>query len=102
MTAFVNEVLGSADYFILLVFRVGGLVFTSPIFGRVNVPQMVKIIFTVTLGYLFFVIFPQTVAITYTTLAGFVLLCASELLLGMALAFVTNVFFALTAYTAAS
>jgi flagellar biosynthetic protein FliR len=31
---------------------------------------------------------------------GFVLLCAGELLLGMALAYVTNIFFSLTAFTA--
>jgi len=100
MTSVVNEILGSADYFILLVFRVGGLVFTSPIFGRVNIPQRAKIIFTVALGYLFFTLFPQTTAITYSTLIGFLFLCAGELLLGIALAFVTNIFFALTAFTA--
>lgn len=100
MTSMVNEILGSADYFILLVFRVGGLIFSSPIFGRVNIPQRVKIIFTVSLAYLFFVIFPQTVAIAYSTLIGFLVLCAVELLLGIALAFVTNLFFAATAFTA--
>jgi flagellar biosynthetic protein FliR len=100
MTSVANEILGSADYFILLVFRVGGLVVTSPIFGRVNIPQMAKVCFTVALSYMFFYVFPQTAAITYTTLIGFVLLCAGELLLGIALSYVTNIFFALTAFTA--
>jgi len=100
MTSVVNAVLGNADYFILLVFRVGGLVFSSPIFGRVNVPAIAKIGLITAVGYLFFTVFPQTVAIQYTTLISFVLLCAMELLLGIALAFVTNIFFALTAYTA--
>jgi len=96
----VNAVLESADYFILMLLRVGGLVFASPIFGRVNIPIITKIGFITTITYLFFTIFPQTVGIEYSTLLGFTLLCAGELLLGMALAFVTNVFFSLTAFTA--
>jgi len=47
-----------------------------------------------------FTIFPQTVAIHYTTLFGYLFLCGGELLLGMALAYVTNIFFSLTAFTA--
>jgi len=100
MTSVVDTILGSADYFILLVFRVGGLVFSSPIFGRVNIPAMVKIGLIAAIGYLLFTIFPQTVAIEYTTLFGFILICALELLLGVALAYVTNVFFSLTSFTA--
>jgi len=100
MDSVVNEILGSADYFILLLLRVGGLIFASPIFGRINIPQRVKIGFTVALSYMLFVIFPQATDIAYTTLVGYLLLCAGELVLGMALAFVTNVFFALVAYTA--
>ena len=93
-------ILLSADYFILLMFRMGGLVLSSPIFGRVNVPMVAKVGLLLSLGYLMFNIFPQTVAIQYSTLIGFVLVCAGELLLGMALAYVTNVFFSLTAFTA--
>ena len=100
MASVVNEILGSADYFVLLAFRVGGLVVSSPIFGRVNVPAMAKICFTLAISFLFFTIFPQTTAITYTSLIGFVLICASELLLGIALSFVTNLFFSVTAFTA--
>ena len=100
MTSVVNGILGSADYFILLMFRVGGLIVPSPIFGRVNIPARVKIGLTVAISYLLFIVFPQTTAITYSTLAGFALICASELLLGIALAFITNIFFSLTAYTA--
>ena len=100
MTSVVNEIIGSADYFVLLVFRVGGLVMTSPIFGRVNIPAMAKICFTVAISYLLFTIFPQTTAITYSSLVGFVLICVGEVLLGVALSFVTNLFFSVTAFTA--
>ena len=94
------SILLSADYFILLIFRMSGLVFSSPIFGRVNVPIIAKIGLVLSLGYLMFVLFPQTVAIHYTNLIGYVILCAGELLLGMALAYITNVMFSLTAFTA--
>ena len=100
MTSVVSDIIGSADYFILLMFRVSGLVVSSPIFGRVNIPQRVKICFSMALGYLFFTLFPQTADIEYSTLIGFAILCAAELLIGIALAYVTNIFFTLTAFTA--
>jgi len=100
MTEAAVSILLSADYFILMILRMSGLVLSSPIFGRVNVPIIAKIGLVASLSYLMFTIFPQTVDIHYTTLFGFVLLCAGELLLGMALAYVTNIFFSLTAFTA--
>jgi flagellar biosynthetic protein FliR len=100
MTAVIDALLTSADYFILMCFRVGGLVVPSPIFGRTNVPVIARLGLVASIGFLFYTVFPQTVDITHTTLIGFALACALELLLGMALAFVTNVFFSLTAFTA--
>ena len=100
MASTVDAVLGSLDYFILLLFRVGGLMFSSPIFGRVNIPTLAKIGLITAVTYLLFTIFPQSAAIEYTSLVGFVLICAGELLMGIALAFVTNIFFSLTAFTA--
>ena len=100
MTATAVEILMSADYFILLVFRMGGLVLASPIFGRVNVPIIAKIGLVTSLSYLMFTLFPQTEPIMYSNLLGYLILCGGELLLGMALAYVTNIFFSLVAFTA--
>jgi len=100
MTTMAAEIILSADYFILIMFRVSGLILASPIFGRVNVPMLAKIGLVLSLGFMFFIIFPQTAAIQYSTLLGFTLICAGELLLGMALAYVTNIFFSLVAFTA--
>ena len=100
MTSMAATILLSADYFILIMLRMSGIVLSSPIFGRVNVPLLAKIGLILSLGFMFFNVFPQTVAIQYSTLLGFVFLCAGELLLGMALAYVTNIFFSLTAFTA--
>ena len=96
MTTMVNSILGNADYFVLLLFRVGGLVISSPIFGRINVPQRVKIGLVAALSLLFFNLFPPTYSIEVSTLSGFLIVCAGEVLLGIALAYVTNIFFALT------
>ena len=96
MSGAVNAVLTNADYLVLLLFRVGGLVFASPVFGRKNIPQRAKIGLVAIISYLFFTIFPQQTAIEYGTLIGYLLVCAGELFLGIALAFVTNIFFSLT------
>lgn len=95
MSVWINSILQNADYFLLIMLRVGGLVFTSPIFGRKLIPNIVKIGLTVSLSFLFFTFFPVSSAIEYSTLFGFFLICASELLMGVALAFVTNMFFSL-------
>jgi flagellar biosynthetic protein FliR len=100
MSAMINSVLGGADYFALLLFRVGGLVIASPIFGRIQVPALAKIGLIAAIAYLFFTIFPQTAELEYSTLIGYALICAGELLMGIALAFVTNLFFSITAFTA--
>ncbi|MDR3277752.1 MAG: flagellar biosynthetic protein FliR [Oscillospiraceae bacterium] len=95
MTSAVTAILANADFFVLLLFRVSGLIFASPVFGRTILPARVKIGLIAAIAFLFFTIFPPTV-IEYSTLFGFVLIAAEELLMGIALAFVTNIFFALT------
>ena len=90
----------NADYFVLVLCRVGGLVFASPVFGRTNIPAIGKIGLIGAVGFLLFSTFPQTAALHYSSLIGFALVIAGEILLGVALAFVTNIFFSLTAFTA--
>jgi flagellar biosynthetic protein FliR len=97
----VNAVLANADVFVLILLRTSGLIFSSPVFGRNYIPAQAKIGLAATLGYLFFTVAMRDGAVgaatvEYTTLLGFVLLCAGELLLGIALAFITNIFFSLT------
>jgi len=100
MLEVVGAVFSNADYLVLMLFRVGGLVLSSPIFGRVNVPQMAKLGLATSLTFLCFLAFPQTEPLQYSSLIGFALLAAMELLLGVALAYVTNIFFSLVAFTA--
>ena len=86
----------NADYFVLLLMRTSALIFASPIFGRINIPQIAKIGLVFGLTYLFFLSHPNSEIFAYTSAFGFFLLIASELLIGVALAFVTNIFFTLT------
>jgi len=70
-------------------------VYSSPIFGRVNIPGRAKISLVLALCGLFFFVFPQPDPVVYPTLMSFVIVCAGELLLGITLAFITNMFFTL-------
>ena len=92
----INLILSNADYFVLVIFRVGALLFNSPIFGRANIPAMAKICLIASVGYLFFTVFPPVVPIVYGSLLEFFFIILKEVLLGVALAYVTNVYFSLT------
>lgn len=99
MSELFGNVLSNMDYFILVIFRMAGLVISSPIFGRVNVPARVKLGLALALGYMAFVYIPPVADITYNSLVSFALVVAGEILIGIIVAFATNVFFTLT-YTA--
>jgi len=95
----VNNILSHADYFVLLMVRTGGLVMNSQVFGRVLVPQQAKLCLMLAMGYFFFSITPPELMeqpIAYNSLISYMLLIASEMIIGLALAYVTNAFFALT------
>lgn len=91
--------------FILLVFiRVSGLIFSSPIFGRTSIPTQVKIGFCASLTLLFVSAVPEI----EQQMAEFqfdgnvlmlVLLCVLELLYGLVLGYVQNLFFQMVAFT---
>lgn len=94
MSELINQISNHFDYSLLLFLRVSGIIFPSPIFGRKNVPKLVKISFCVALTYLFLSAFPfpkdwKEAA----SLTGYFLMCAKELLFGAALGFIMTVFF---------
>ena len=99
MSNMVINLVSNADYFLLMLFRVSGLIFPSPLFGRINLPAPAKISLCLALTMLFFVYRPFYQPIAYNSLLTFVFFCLCELLLGLSLAYVTNLFFTL-AFTA--
>ena len=89
----------SLEYIFLLFMRVSGLIFSSPIFGRQNVPAMAKVSFCLAFTYFFYVTIPQAAPIPGGTVLTFALYCALELLFGLVMGYVLTLFFSIT-YTA--
>jgi flagellar biosynthetic protein FliR len=94
---YINNWLAHWDYLLLLLLRVSALIFSSPIFGRRNIPVIARIGYCACIAYLFFVSVPQTQPLDYhDDLMLYVLLCVKELLFGLVLGYVLNAFFTLT------
>ncbi len=89
------------DYFLLLFLRVSGLIFSSPIFGRQNIPMVAKIGYCACIAALFYISIPQLVPLNYNDdIFIYILLCIKELLFGLILGYVLNLFITLTSFTA--
>jgi flagellar biosynthetic protein FliR len=95
MNEIVSVVTANLDYFILMLLRVSALIISSPIFGRKNVPNMLKIAFCVLVTYVLFAADPKSQDIQYNGVIEFAVLCIKELLFGLVLGFVTTLFFSL-------
>jgi len=93
MEKILNDVSLNLDYFILIFIRVSALIISSPIFGRRNLPNLLKVSFCILLTYVMFSAYPVSPAIHYSGVLGFALLCIKELLFGMVMGFVTTLFF---------
>jgi len=85
------------DYFLLLLLRVCGLLFISPIFGRRNIPVMARIGYCAVIAAMFYMAIPQAAPLNYNDdLFLYILLCVKELLFGMVFGAVVSFFFAFT------
>ena len=80
--------------FALILIRMSGLFLMSPIWGRANVPARLKIGLCILLTIILINLNPpgETLGVG---VAGFALMCAGELLVGLALGFVTTIFFSI-------
>ena len=85
------------DYVFLLFLRVSGILISSPIFGRKNVPNLAKVGFCAVLTVVFLACIPEPQKYpSYGTLLEYVLLCLRELLFGVSMGFVLTAMFSLT------
>lgn len=105
MIDFFDTFINNWEFFLLLFLRISGLIFSSPIFGRTNIPNIVKIGYCSCIALLFFMSAPQiTEQMAAFNYGGdillFILLCVKELLFGVVLAYVLNLFFQMLAFTA--
>ena len=96
MEALVYAIANHADYFMLALLRVGALVISSPIFGRKNLPNLVKISLCIALTALLYSTWETIPVLSYRGILEYMLLCIKELLFGLVLGYVTTLFFSLT------
>ncbi len=101
MLNFFEEFIANWEFFLLLFLRVSALIFSSPIFGRRNIPNIVKIGYCACIAMLLFsatpIIAEQMSTFSYgDDIFIYILLCIKELLFGMVLGYVLNLFFQLT------
>jgi len=68
----------------------------SPIFGRKNIPTMMKAGFCLVLTIIFINVFPPDNLLTNINVIDYIVLCMKELLMGFILGFITSVFFYIT------
>lgn len=95
MGRIINAITANTDFFFLTFLRVSGLIISSPIFGRKQIPNMAKIAFCLTLSVMIFPLFPTYGPLTYTSVWSYLILCALELLFGIVLSYILNAFFML-------
>jgi len=89
-----TEIVQHPDYLFLLFLRVSGLLMSSPIFGRKNVPNIAKIGFCITLTMVFMTALPAPETYpTWSHVFEYALLCVRELLFGVAMGFVMTAMF---------
>ena len=85
------------DYVFLLFVRVSGLLISSPIFGRKNVPNVAKIGFCAVLTFVFMTGLPEPAAYpVFGNLLEYALVLIRELVFGVAMGFVLTAVFNLT------
>ncbi len=85
------------EYVFLLFIRVSGLLISSPIFGRKNIPNIAKIGFCAVLTVVFMAALPEpAVYPVYNSLPAYVLTVIRELAFGVAMGFVLTAIFNLT------
>ncbi|MEL4106739.1 flagellar biosynthetic protein FliR [Oscillospiraceae bacterium WX1] len=85
------------DYVILMFVRISGLLISSPIFGRRNVPNIAKIGFCAVLTAVFMAGLPAPVSYpVYDNLVVYALVLVRELAFGVAMGFVLTTMFNLT------
>lgn len=82
------------SYFLLIVIRMSGVFVASPILGRANIPRTVRVLLSVMLSFIVVnMIVPPSPEVIASGLAGYVIMCVKELLVGLCVGFVNTLFF---------
>ncbi len=95
MEQIISNVALNLDAFILIFLRVTALIVSSPVFGRRNLPNIIKICFCILLTYVIFTAYTNVPQVRYNGILEYALLCIKELLFGLVLGYVTTLFFSI-------
>jgi flagellar biosynthetic protein FliR len=93
-----DALMGFWLHFLLIVLRCSGMFILTPYWGRANIPAMVRVILAVLMAGILAGIYPPAGAV-YETVLAYVLVCFSEMAVGLAVGFMTTMFFS-AVYTA--
>ena len=94
MAELINAVTLYSDFFFLAFLRISGLLFTS-VFSRSSIPMQARVMLCLTLTAALFPLYPKLGPLVYSSVFGYLILCAAELLFGMVMGYVMNCFLTL-------
>lgn len=86
------------EFFLMIVVRMAGFIFTAPFFGLRNVPLRIKTGLTVAMAVVMFGVLPYE-PLEYAGVIGFAMLVVSETLCGLILGFVANICYQILAFS---
>jgi flagellar biosynthetic protein FliR len=95
MEQVISNVATHLDIFILIFLRASALIISSPVFGRRNLPNIIKICFCILLTYVLFTAYNNMPQVKFDGILEYAILCIKELLFGLALGYVTTLFFSI-------
>ena len=98
MPAITGDATVWVTHFLMIVTRMSGMFLLSPLFGRANMPAMIKILMSVTMAFIVVQFFPPPEALP-PTLFHFALAMLGELMVGLIIGYITSLFFSVV-YTA--
>lgn len=85
-----NFTLQQLEFFLAVMVRMSGFIFTAPFFNLKNVPFRAKLGLTIGLAVIVFETLPDK-SLQYTGVIGYALLIAGEMLAGLTLGFMANI-----------
>lgn len=86
------------EFFLIIVVRMSGFIFTAPFFGLRNVPLRIKTGLTLAMAVVMFYVLPYE-PLEYAGVIGFALLVVEETLCGLILGFVANICYQILAFS---
>lgn len=79
------------EYFMLIVVRTSGFLFTAPIYNAQSIPKITKVGLAVFISYILYYSIQPKVWVEYSTVLGYAVIVMKELLTGILIGFSVNI-----------